>query len=508
VKRRPPRAAARPTPQPAAAESALFPRGADWLRISEPFLLPLLVLIASRVLLWIMIPIAAEDAYITFRYAKNLAIGNGLLYNPGQRVLGFSSPLWTVWNALGWRLTGAPVEWARASALVADALTLVLATGMLCRQVGRAAGWCFAWFFAAWPFFSAVAVSGMETGVMFMLLVLAAVLSERGSLGAGPALAALALVRPEGLVAAAVIALGARARDRAIAAGLAALGIGALWLYFGSPIPNSMLAKASIYGHPGPIASRFWWDWLVPFPLWGAPKVTEGVHLFLLSAILAPAAVMGVPVAWRLRRSAFGLTTFAAVTIWAGYALVGAAFFFWYLLVPLGGIALLVAAGLPRVVRGRAIYLSLAAYIVGIWGIGLQLYVGRAQVELETFGAVASYLAAEARPGEKVMLEPIGLIGFRNPLVVIDEVGLVSPDVARRRASGPGWYTDIVAAERPEWLVVRRGLLTRGAAYAGRWPPVRTLAEVDSLTAHYALVDSVSPQSGDQALLILRRRGL
>lgn len=505
MKRRPPRGVADPTPAPATVDSALFPPRGDWLRISEPFLLPLLALIASRVLLWITIPIAAEDAYITFRYAKNLAIGNGLLYNPGERVMGFSSPLWTVWNALGWRLTGAPVEWARASALVADALTLVLAAGMLRRQVGRAGAWCFAWFFAGWPFFAAVAVSGMETGVMFMLLVLAAALSERGSRGAGPALAALALVRPEGLVAAAVIALGARGRDRAIAAGLAALGIAALWIYFGSPIPNSMLAKASIYGHPGPIASRYWWDWLVPFPLWGAPQLTEGVHLFLLSAILAPAVVMGVPVAWQARRTAFGLATAAALTIWAGYALLGVAFFFWYLLVPLAGIALLAAAGLPRVLRGRAIYLSLAAYIVGIWGIALKLYVGRAQFELDTFGAVASYLAGQARPGEKVMLEPIGLIGFRNPLVVIDEVGLVSPEVARRRASGPGWYTDIVAAERPEWLVVRRGLLTRGAAFAGRWPPVRTLAEVDSLTAHYAVVDSVSPQSGDQALLVLRR---
>jgi len=505
VKRRPPRGAPESVPAPAPVDSGLFPVGADWLRITEPFQIPLLVLLVSRVLLWITIPIAAEDAYITFRYAKNLAIGNGLIYNPGERVLGFSSPLWTVWNALGFRLTGAPVEWARASALVADALTLVLAAGMLRRHIGRAAAWCFAWFFAGWTFFAAVAVSGMETGVMFMLIVLAAALSERGSRGAGPALAALALVRPEGVVAAAVIALGARGRDRAIAAGLAALGIAALWIYYGSPVPNSMLAKASIYGHPGPIASRYWWDWLVPFPLWGAPQLTEAVHLFLMCVIVAPAAAMGVPVAWRARRTAFGLATAASLTIWAGYVVLGVAFFFWYLLVPLAGIALLAAAGMPRVVRGRAIYISLAAYVIGMWGIGMQLYIGRAKTELETFGAVASYLAGEARPGEKVMLEPIGLIGFRNPLVVIDEVGLVSPDVARRRASGPGWYTDIVAAERPQWLVVRRGLLTHGAAFAGRWAPVRTMAEVDSLTAHYAVVDSVSPASGDQALMVLRR---
>ena len=34
----------------------------------------------------------------------------------------------------------------------------------------RAAAWCFAFFFALWPYFSAVAVSGMETSVMLALI--------------------------------------------------------------------------------------------------------------------------------------------------------------------------------------------------------------------------------------------------------------------------------------------------------------------------------------------------
>lgn len=483
----------------------MWPGARDWARPAEPFLLPLLLLIAARALLWATIPIAAEDAYITFRYAKNLAIGNGLLYNPGQHVMGFSSPLWTVWNALGFRLIHFPLLWSRIWSVAGDALTLVLAAVMLRRHAGRAAAWCFAWFFAAWPFFAAVAVSGMETSAMLTLVVLAAALAERGSLGAGPALAALVLVRPEGAVAALVIALGARWRDRAVALGLSAIGIAALWLYFGSPIPNSMVAKANIYGHPGPIASRFWWDWLVPFPIWGAPALSEGVHLFLLSVITGPAVVMGAPVVWRARRSALGLAAGAGLVIWLGYAMLGVAFFFWYLVLPLAGLLMLAAAGLPRMVRGRAIYVSLALYVIGIWGIGLKLYVGRAKLELGTFGAVAEYLASEARPGEKVFLEPIGFVGFRNPLVVVDEVGLVAPGVAKRRAQGPGWYTDVVAAERPDWLVVRRQLLTHGAALAGRWAPMRDRAELDSLQARYTVVHTVAPQSGDQALVVMRR---
>src|SRR2546426_10764456 len=34
-----------------------------------------------------------EDAFITFRYAENLVLGNGFVYNVGERVLGTTTPL-------------------------------------------------------------------------------------------------------------------------------------------------------------------------------------------------------------------------------------------------------------------------------------------------------------------------------------------------------------------------------------------------------------------------------
>ena len=33
-----------------------------------------------------------DDAYITYRYARNLADGAGFVYNPGERVLGTTPP--------------------------------------------------------------------------------------------------------------------------------------------------------------------------------------------------------------------------------------------------------------------------------------------------------------------------------------------------------------------------------------------------------------------------------
>jgi hypothetical protein len=483
----------------------MFPEPREWLDPRQPFLVSLLLLLAARLVFWTTLPYAAEDAYITFRYAKNLAIGNGLQYNPGERVMGFTSPLWTVWCALGYRLSGAPVDWARFWSVAGEAVTMVLMAVLLRRHAGRASAWCFAFFFAAWPFLAATAVSGMETSVMLTLIVLAAVLAERGSPLAGPALAALALVRPEGMLAAVVVGIGARWRDRLVAIGLTALAIAALWLYFGSPIPQSALAKASIYGHPGPWKARFWWDWLVPFPLGAAPAITEGVHLFLVSVVMAPAVVMGAPVVWRARRSALGLAVAASLVIWLGYAVLGVPFFFWYLVVPLGGLLAMAAAGMPLIVRGRALYVSAVLFVLGIWSIGLHLYIGRAKIESGTFGAVADYLAENSRPGEKIFLEPIGIIGYRNPLSIIDEVGLVSPAVARRRAQGAGWYTDVVAAEQPDWLVVRRGLLTRGAGFSAGAAPLRDAAERDSLSARYPVAKVMTPDAGDQTLLVLRR---
>ena len=48
-----------------------------------------------------------DDAFITFRYAANLAHGHGLVFNPGERVEGYSNFLWTVLLGIGcWQLRG------------------------------------------------------------------------------------------------------------------------------------------------------------------------------------------------------------------------------------------------------------------------------------------------------------------------------------------------------------------------------------------------------------------
>ncbi|MCG3126889.1 MAG: hypothetical protein CHACPFDD_01744 [Phycisphaerae bacterium] len=54
------------------------------------------VLIAALEALLYHFWFVCDDAFITFRYARNLATGNGLVYNVGERVEGYSNFLWTL----------------------------------------------------------------------------------------------------------------------------------------------------------------------------------------------------------------------------------------------------------------------------------------------------------------------------------------------------------------------------------------------------------------------------
>jgi hypothetical protein len=74
-----------------------------------------------------------DDAFISFRYAENLVAGHGLVFNPGERVEGYTNFLWTMLAAAIIRLGGDPVY-------VTQVVTLLIgqATVALCYGAGRA----------------------------------------------------------------------------------------------------------------------------------------------------------------------------------------------------------------------------------------------------------------------------------------------------------------------------------------------------------------------------------
>jgi hypothetical protein len=185
-----------------------------------------------------------------------------------------------------------PVLWSRVTTLGLEAIALVLVTRMLLRAFGAGTAWAFALFYAGWTFLAAMAISGMENNALFCVLAIAAWLVDRRSRWAGVALGVLALMRPEGAVMAVLVGLGASWRDRAIGALIAVAGFGALTAFYGSPIPQSLIAKASSLARLA-LAGRHWYEWIVPFAFGRWPATTEGSVLFAMAVVTGPAVAAG-----------------------------------------------------------------------------------------------------------------------------------------------------------------------------------------------------------------------
>lgn len=141
----------------------------------------LLLFAAHAAYFW---PYTNDDAYIAFRYARNFADGRGLCFNPGERVEGFSSPLFVFFSAIVYRLAGADaVPTAAKLCGVCCGLLTVLVTFCLARDVLRslrlAPSPTLIWspaaaaLLAAAPSFAANSPSGLETTCFALLVTLA-----------------------------------------------------------------------------------------------------------------------------------------------------------------------------------------------------------------------------------------------------------------------------------------------------------------------------------------------
>jgi hypothetical protein len=217
-------------------------------------------------LCWLLRGFLTDDAWISVRYAENLADGEGFVWNPGgPRVEGFSNPLLVAIeaaaDAVGWSAPGA----ARLVGVTGGVACVVLVYLTGRAVVGERAARIASLLTACSAPFALWAVGGLET--LLVALVLTAATSEVARpdggrvLRAAAGFALLPWLRPEGLaVAAAVVALGelpglfrAAARRRAFRRVLllggiplcsqAALEAVRLGVY-GHLLPNSVLYKS------------------------------------------------------------------------------------------------------------------------------------------------------------------------------------------------------------------------------------------------------------------------
>lgn len=240
-----------------------------------------------------------DDAYISFRYAWNLSHGNGLAFNPGEAVEGYSNLTWVLAASALLKL-GAPLEPAiRCTGVLLMAATALVLSRLL-RTLGASTGLSAAAAFlllstGAWVL---PTLNGLE-GPLFSLLLLAITSlhwrnvngGTKGSAMATGALGVLlAATRPEGyllFIAQATAAATASALKRelgawrvhALSLGTFALGFSALALWrletYGSFVSNAVRAKLGpeLFGRFLSLSLRGGLQYgidffLATFPLW------------------------------------------------------------------------------------------------------------------------------------------------------------------------------------------------------------------------------------------------
>lgn len=214
----------------------------------------------------------AEDAAILLRYSQHLAGGHGIVWNVGQHpVDGATDFLYMVLVALLHFLGIGLLSAARALDLVGTFATIAAAYA-----VGRVLFRQPRWVSSLGPLLVAIGPAGLYTGIGFgapffglgvaAAAICACLMVRRPTfgraLGFGLASLFMGLVRPEGVIlaallgAAALLVLPRRARARlveGVVAGLVVPGAAYFafrWAYFGFPLPNPYYKKGGGALHP------------------------------------------------------------------------------------------------------------------------------------------------------------------------------------------------------------------------------------------------------------------
>jgi len=457
-----------------------------------------------------------DDAYISYRYALHLAHGAGLVFNPGERVEGYTNFLWTVLAALSLRLRlPAPLVLPLLSLASLVALVLVTLRGARALRPDTAAPHPVDGLFAGLVVAASAGLAyhsfaGLETVPFALAWTLAALSAVRGRPWSFALSGAVAfLLRPEaGLLlawgAATLLLLSPAPRRDVLRAGSAlALALVAylgwkLW-YFGELLPNTLRAKLPDRA----LGLRYLLDWstlaggLLLVALGALPSMTRaarallslvalhtlavvfeggdwmfGYRLLLPSlpclAMALDAPVVGLlpPPRWRLPRAAAALAAIAALSLWSAQNLrVGALIRESNLLL---GAQDLSRASLARELLSRGAR-SAALYDIGVFGYAVP------SMRIADLGGLTDRDLA-SRPG--------GL-------------GRKQVDDAWMRARDP----DVVLANAfPVALPGRAEALLRV-----QWPVERRLLGLPGFAARY-VPECVASVGGHYLLLVYRRR--
>ena len=434
---------------------------------------------ATRLIPNLVLRLQFEDQLIVLRYARNLAEGNGLVYNVGERVMGFTTPLFTVLSSVFVLLGGdQAAAWQNGFGLLCMLGTAALAARLLVRLgAGSAAPLAVALV----TFNPAVAYNYLYLGMeihLFALLFLLALdlhLSDRAT-AAAVTCALLFLTRPEGALLAAMLIAHRWLRERKppLRPAGAALAVALPWLlfslgYYGGVLPKTLGAKegesiASAWRYLDLVREVYAEAGASLLAAYSPSLAQSTAGPLLLSGLL----VVGATALLRRQVALWPLIAFPLGALF-GYAAIGSLpGYTWHYytlnilcacLLALGAHASLLGAGrlclkavkrVPAAVRAVPKRPLVTALLTAVLLLALTLPVLRNTSQQIAYRAeptdrqqglesIGRWLAERYDPSTSVLVREIGHVGWASGLRIVDRGGLVTPglryDVPRRVAT-------------------------------------------------------------------------
>lgn len=387
---------------------------------------------------------AVDDFFITYRYAANLAAGDGLTFNPGERVFGTTAAGHALLLAALAAASGAAMTHVGTVITLAAKLGLAVLVYLQARRSGYGAeALVGGLLLLTHPFLWLH--NGAEGHPVLALLAVAATVAARRPATAGGIAAYAAWCRPDAALGLGLLGLHEWVRTRRLpwrygvtGAAVLAAGLAAARLWFGRFLPATLEAKrAQAEGFPAmfPSGGDFW------------PVATNPlVHQFAGPA-LVPVAVLalcGLPLLLRRGGVALRVLTLYAATLSVAYPLLGVPLYPWYLIPMLvvGVYGVCFAAGGAGRAAWRFFGATRPAAVVGVVLALLLLAPFAAESARRTRGAfpdagapprltlyrqAGAWLQAHTPPDRVVATIEVGGIGFYSDRPIHDLLALVTP---------------------------------------------------------------------------------
>src|SRR5467141_1945561 len=504
--------------------------------------------VVARLVFWTVTNRMFEDGLTTITHSRNVPLGLGLVHHAGEgNVHGFTSAIGVLIPLAGELVhQGSGMFAMRVASLIAVCIALVYAR-LICRDL-RLGAFPTAFVLAYLAFDQNMifyGMSGMETQVA-VTVILGGVYHVRRQdmVASGIWLGLAPLARPEFVlwVAPALAYLALANLRRGIAAGGIAGAVVAPWIvfttaYYGSPIPNTVVAKATVSPIPAILSNGSplpWLEWLFgqvtghfePFhEVWStATAPLPGPVLIVIAVVVADLFAIGLVASRQVAGWCPALAFVGLFFAYRVYFIPTINYYDWYLPPFLALVMIVVAAGLqriyvwrPMITKSLSVALAFAFAMHVPFSFGVQSKVQAVENEVRT--NVAEYLKATVPPGESVTSESAGYIGFYGGVKLFDYPGLTSKTSVHALQALPPDQRDLphlVAALRPDWLVLRpwelNSLREQFPEIAAEYEVVRVFqmsgvpdAQLDADGATTISFGALSETDVDEKFIVLRK---